>query len=175
MARVFIGVGANIDPEENVSEALRMLSREADVVAVSTFYRTKPEERPEQPDFINGVVEIRTDKSPQELKLILRNIEGQLGRVRTDDKFAPRTIDLDVIIYDQLNVNNNDLVIPDPQITRRAFLAVPLFELRPDLVLPGTNVGISEIASGFTGHDMEPLHEYTEALRKDLIDEHRKS
>jgi len=99
MARVFVGVGSNIDPAENVPAALRLLAKEVRVVATSLFYETLPLGRPEQPAFYNGVVEIATDLPPDDLRQLLRRIETQLGRRRSRDPYAARTIDLDLLLY----------------------------------------------------------------------------
>lgn len=158
MVRVLVGVGSNIEPERNVREAMRRLGDAARVTGVSTFYRTEPEGRPEQPEFYNGVVEIETDLPPDDLKQsVLRRIEAELGRVRTEDKYAPRTIDLDIEVYDRQ--------LCDPHVRDRAFLAVPLCELAPSLVLESGET-ICDIAESLPGHGMEPLPEYTRELRK---------
>lgn len=169
MARVFIAIGSNIWPEENVREAIRLLRRQVQVVAISTFYRTEAKDRPEQPPFYNGIVEIETKLPPAELKHgVLRRIEERLGRTRTEDKYDPRSIDLDVVVYGDLVVATEEVMIPDPEIANRAFLAIPLRELAPDLVLPGSGVRMAEIAAAFAGQDMEPLHAFSEGLRRDL-------
>ncbi len=169
MGRAFISVGSNIAPADNVLLALRLLARQVRIVGVSTFYRTRPLGRPEQEDFHNGVVEAETEFPPAELKhSVLRSIEEQLGRGRTEDKYAPRTIDLDVLLYDELVVETDDLVIPDPDITERPFLAIPLHELAPDLVLPGSGRPIEDIAAAFADHGMAPLPEYTRLLRESV-------
>jgi 2-amino-4-hydroxy-6-hydroxymethyldihydropteridine diphosphokinase len=168
MTRAFVGIGSNIEPERNIAKALISLAREARVVGVSTFYRTRPEGRPEQPDFYNGVAEIETDLPPVELKQTLRRIERELGRERTEDEYAPRTIDLDIALYDDLAIETDDLTIPDPRISKRAFLAIPLFELAPDLVLPGSGIALRDIAESFCEHGMQPLTAYTERLRKEV-------
>lgn len=168
MARVFIGVGSNINPEENVRQALRLLGREVPIVAISTFYRTQAEGRAGQPPFYNGVVEVVTEMPPAQLKhSVLRPIEEKLGRTRGEDKYAPRTIDLDVLLYDDLVAAEKGLRIPDPQIAQRAFLAIPLCELAPELVLPDSGLPIAEIAAAFGDHKMERLSQYTELLRKE--------
>ncbi|MDO8684967.1 MAG: 2-amino-4-hydroxy-6-hydroxymethyldihydropteridine diphosphokinase [Armatimonadota bacterium] len=169
MARVFIGIGSNIDPDRNIRAALRLLSHVTRVTAISTFYVTDPEGRPEQPRYYNGVAEIETDLPPAQLKHdALRHIESELGRNRSDDKHAPRTIDLDILIYDDLIISSDDLVIPDPEIANRPYLAIPLAELIPEFTPPGTNQRLAESAAEFTFGDMEPLSEYTKLLREDL-------
>ena len=103
MARAFVAIGSNIDAAANVRAAVRALALRMPVVAISTVYRTEPEERPEQPPFYNCVVEINAEIAPLELKFqVLRPIEEALERRRTSDKYAPRTIDLDLILYDDL-------------------------------------------------------------------------
>ncbi len=171
MARVFIGLGSNINPEQNVRQALRLLGREVRMVALSTFYRTQAEGPPGQPPFYNGVAQVETDIPPGRLKhSVLRRIEEELGRQRTEDKYAPRTIDLDVLLYDDLVVAEEGLRIPHPQIAQRAFLAIPLQELAPELTLPNSGRPIAEIAAALAHHKMEPLGDYTEVLRKEMED-----
>lgn len=162
MHHAFIAIGSNIDPAANVREALRQLSRMTRLVGISTVYLSEPFGRPEQSKFYNAVAEIETELSPPELKDdVLRTIESELGRVRTEDKYAPRTIDLDTIVYD------GELV--DPEVADREFLAVPLYELAPNLD------GIDEIAKHHNAHNMTPLVGYTAGIRKELEDELRKS
>jgi dihydroneopterin aldolase/2-amino-4-hydroxy-6-hydroxymethyldihydropteridine diphosphokinase len=169
MARVFIGIGSNLNPEENVRRALMLLGEGVCIVGISTFYLTEAEGRPEQPPFYNGIVEVETDFPPSELKhSVLRRIEEKLGRKRSEDKYAPRTIDLDVIIYDNVMINTDDFVIPDPEIGIRPFLAIPLCELAPDLTLPGSGLRIREVAAAHANHKMEPLVEFTELLRREI-------
>jgi 2-amino-4-hydroxy-6-hydroxymethyldihydropteridine diphosphokinase len=168
MARVFIGLGSNIAPEENVRAAVHALRHRVHVVSISTVYITEPIGLREQPPFYNAVVEVETDVPPLDLKYgVLRCIEDELGRRRTADRNSPRTIDLDILIYDDLTLTGDDLQIPDPQIRERAFLAVPLYELAPDLRLPGSDLSIREIAANLNDQHMEPLFAYTELLRRD--------
>lgn len=172
MPRVFIGIGSNINPEENIRKGIRMLAGRLRIVAVSTFYLNVAEDRPEQPPFYNGVVEADTDMHPAALKQgVLQPIEEKLGRVRTDDKSVPRTIDLDLLICGDLVGTVGDLELPDPQIARRAFFAVPLAELAPGMALPGSEIKMKDVAAAFAGHAMTPLHSYAEQLRRDLEDE----
>jgi 2-amino-4-hydroxy-6-hydroxymethyldihydropteridine diphosphokinase len=167
--RAFVALGSNIDPNRHIEAAVLALASQVQIVAVSTVYRTNAEERPEQPQFYNCVVEIRTEIPARNLKFqVLRPIEDALGRHRTSDKFAPRSIDLDLILYDDLVVNADGLVLPDPDIIRRPYLALPLSELAPDLTLPGTLLRIAEGASDLRAHKMQPLPDYTAQLRKGL-------
>ena len=161
--RAYVGVGANLEPVENIRRALRLLRRRAAVTGVSTFYRTAPLDGREDPPYVNGVwrlaVEDRRD-GPQRLQRTLKRIEERLGRRRTADRFASRPIDLDLLLYDGR--------VLDPQIYRRPFLSLPLEELEPGLVLPDTGRAIREVAalhreSGRAG--MEPLESFTLEMR----------
>jgi 2-amino-4-hydroxy-6-hydroxymethyldihydropteridine diphosphokinase len=172
MARAFVSIGSNIEPEANIEEALRRLARRVDVMGVSTFYRSEPVGPPGQPPFLNGVVEVRTELPPRELKFAaLRRIERELGRVRTADRYAPRPIDLDLLIYDECVTASRELTLPDPDITSRPFLAVPLGELAPDLVLPGDGRTMGEVAAQLAGHGMSQAAAYTEKLRESVAHE----
>ncbi len=169
MTRAFVSVGSNIDPATHVCAALRALASRVQVTAISTVYRTRSESRPDQPPFYNCVIEIRTGFSPQTLKFqVLRGIEAELGRRRTRDKNAPRTIDLDLILYGDLVLKTARLVLPDPDIVRRSFLALPLMELAPDLVLPGTQWRLAGLAARLPRIGLRPLLAYTRALRRDV-------
>lgn len=164
---VYISVGSNINPEENILLALEKLKRYVRVRNTSTFYRTMPIGRPEQPFFLNGIWLIETDKTAKELKFgVLRKIEEGLDRIRTHDKYAPRTIDLDIAIYGNEVINEADLVIPDPDIRKRAFIAIPLLELNPSLILPDTGEPISSLDIVREHKDIESIHIFTEKLRE---------
>ena len=166
MPRVFLGIGSNIDPERNVPAALRLLARHATIVAISMFHRTEPIGRPEQPPYYNGVVEIATELAPHELKTaVLALIEEQLGRRRSADKYTARTIDIDILIHGDAVVSDGTLRIPDPDIRTRPFVALPLAELAPGLVLPGTGDAIETIAAGMSAGSMIPLADFTTRLR----------
>ena len=167
MARSFIGVGSNIDPKSNIREALIRLAERVEIRALSTFYRSQPVGPPGQPSFVNGVVAADTDLPPLAVKRdVLRQVEAELGRVRTTDKYAPRLIDLDLLIYDDMVVAEAGLVLPDREIVSRPFLAVPLGELAPELELPGDGRTMRELAQGFAGHTMTPLADYTQGLKE---------
>ncbi len=170
MTRAFVGVGSNIEPAVNIERAISMLAREAHVKDISTVYLTEPEGRPAQPAYYNCVVEIETDLSYTDLKnRILRGIELKLGRVRTEDKYAARAIDLDLILYDEVVTESDGLTLPDPDILRRPFLAIPLHELMPGSTLPGSGLCIDDIAASFAENTMKPLAKYTKQIRKDIL------
>jgi len=124
--------------------AVAELKKVAAVVKVSNVYRNPAIGPGPQADFLNAAVLLRIDHSASELRAQLRAIEQRLGRVRTEDKYAPRTIDLDLVIMDDLVEQSPPL--PDPEIGRRAHLAVPLAELDPERRIAGGRLSLKEIA-----------------------------
>jgi 2-amino-4-hydroxy-6-hydroxymethyldihydropteridine diphosphokinase len=169
MARAFVAVGSNIDPERNVREALRRLSSIVKIVGISTVYLSEALDRPEQPPYYNCVVGIDTDTPPVELKTLFGKIEEDLGRRRGPDRYAARTIDLDLIHFDDLVMKTDRITLPDPEILHRPFLAIPLHELAPDLTLPGLGTTIAQVVFGLPTKQIRPLNEYTNLLRKLLL------
>ena len=139
--RVYVGVGANLGtPRETIAAALALLDQESDVelVAVSTLRETDPVGYEEQPRFLNGVVQLGTELSPQELLARLLAIETRLGRVRGQGpRFGPRTIDLDLLLYGEETVDEPGLTLPHPRLHERRFVLEPLAELDPALEIPG--------------------------------------
>ncbi|HSJ56525.1 MAG TPA: 2-amino-4-hydroxy-6-hydroxymethyldihydropteridine diphosphokinase [Anaerolineae bacterium] len=139
MARVLIAMGSNIDPERNLREAVRRLAERCDVLATSPVYETAPVGKTDQPNFLNAAVLIETGLDAGALKeQVLRAIEQELGRVRTEDKNAPRTIDLDIVLY------RGQVV--DPDVRRYAHVAVPLADLAPEVRDPETGQTLATIA-----------------------------
>jgi 2-amino-4-hydroxy-6-hydroxymethyldihydropteridine diphosphokinase len=168
MPIVYIGIGSNIDPEANIPAALRLLSRSVRVVAVSTFYRTEPIGA-FGPPFINGAIAIETDISPRKLNYdVLRKIESDLGRQRSEDKCSPRTIDLDIIVYGELQIHEPDMRLPDPDILTRAFVAQPLFELDPEMIVPELGIRLADVVTSLPVDAMQPLTEFTSAMREEF-------
>lgn len=169
MQRAFVAVGSNADPANNVRKAVHLLRRLTRIVGISTVYLTESEGPPGQPSFYNFVIELETDLAPLEMKFqLLRPIENALGRVRTGDKFAARTIDLDLILYDEVVLNTADLTLPDPQIFLRPFVAIPLAELAPELILPGTASTTAQVAAAMESKTMTPLPDMTALLKNQM-------
>lgn len=125
MNKVIVGVGSNIDPQENIAKARQMLADHFDVICESTFVRTRPIGYEQQADFINGAVLIQTDLGLEQLRESFKGIENMLGRERTAEKFGPRTIDLDIVVW-------NDKVI-DNDFYEREYLRNAVLELEPEL------------------------------------------
>jgi 2-amino-4-hydroxy-6-hydroxymethyldihydropteridine diphosphokinase len=165
---IFVGVGSNIEPYSNVKSALVALHGTVGVRALSTFYRTPPLDRPGDPPFVNGVVELGDVLAPLQLKQLLRRTEEGLGRQRGPDRNAPRTVDLDLLLYGDLVCNSDELRLPHPTILERPFVAVPLLELAPDLVIPGSGATLRSLVATISPYPMEPLPDLTDELRKEL-------
>ncbi|MDE2584459.1 MAG: 2-amino-4-hydroxy-6-hydroxymethyldihydropteridine diphosphokinase [Betaproteobacteria bacterium] len=139
MHRAFVALGANLeDPAAQVRAALEALAALPGVrlVRASSLYRTAPVGVTGQPDYINAVAEVSTDLPPGELLAALFRIEEQFGRER-HYRYAPRTLDLDLLLHDDLVLHTPDLTLPHPRLHLRAFVLVPLAEIAPDLRLPG--------------------------------------
>ncbi|HVP16689.1 MAG TPA: 2-amino-4-hydroxy-6-hydroxymethyldihydropteridine diphosphokinase [candidate division Zixibacteria bacterium] len=167
MTVAFLSLGSNIEPEKNMLEAVRLLSHHVKVLKASTVYLTEPLQGKSQPEYYNCVIKVETDIEPLKLKFdVLRPIEAELGRKRIKDKFASRTIDIDIILYGNLAVSTKELVLPDPDIQERAFLAIPLCEIEPDLVLPVANKPIREVADRFKKPQIKELKSFTAALQR---------
>lgn len=139
MATAFIGIGSNLgDRETHLRGALELLSAEEGIkiVAVSVLRETEPVGPVEQGPFLNGAVHVDTELRPQELLERLLDIEERLGRVRRE-RFGPRTIDLDLLVYGDEVLDEPGLTLPHPRLHERRFALEPLAELAPGLVLPG--------------------------------------
>ncbi len=137
--RAYVALGANLnDPVAQLQAAVAALGDLPDSALVrhSSFYRTAPVGVRNQPDFINGVAELTTDLDPHRLLAALLAVEARFGRVRSYPN-APRTLDLDLLLYDQTVLHTPDLILPHPRLHLRAFVLVPLGEIAPDLALPG--------------------------------------
>jgi len=132
-----LGVGANLgDPRTAVRKAIEDLAQLPGTVtvAVSSLYRSAPLDA-DGPDYVNAVVQVRTALSPDALLAALQAIEQQAGRERPY-RNAPRTLDLDILLYGEHRVDRDDLQIPHPRMWQRAFVVLPLAEIAPDLVSP---------------------------------------
>jgi 2-amino-4-hydroxy-6-hydroxymethyldihydropteridine diphosphokinase len=166
----YVAVGSNIEPRRNIAAAMALLRRRVPVTGVSTFYRTGPidadgSRREGEDDFLNGAFAVRAACGARALKFdVLRPIEERLGRVRGPDRHAARTIDLDVILYGDEVIDEPDLEIPSRDL-ERAFVAIPLLELGPDIVLPGARQPLSCLWPGGAVAGMKPDAEFTRMLK----------
>jgi 2-amino-4-hydroxy-6-hydroxymethyldihydropteridine diphosphokinase len=129
----YIGIGSNIgEREENLNHAIEMLNlaKNVEVTAVSTYINTAPVGYTQQPDFLNVAVEVNTNLSAQKLLEVCQNIEKVLKRERSI-RWGPRTIDLDILLYGDLILNEENLTIPHPRMHEREFVLKPLNEIAP--------------------------------------------
>ncbi len=134
--RAAIGLGSNLGSRERHLEAGRRgLERLGTIVAMSSWYETDPVGGPEQGPYLNAVIVIDTDLAPRELLNGLLDIERRQGRVR-DERWVPRTLDLDLLLYGDSVVNEKGLAVPHPEMTKRRFVLDPLLEAWPDAGLP---------------------------------------
>jgi len=143
----FIALGSNIEPETNLPLAVARLSELGPCIALSTVYQNPAIANKPQPDYLNAAVLIETALDPLTIRDKLREIEADLGRIRTEDKFAPRTIDLDLCLLGDRVLDHELLTLPDPDLLKRAHLAVTTAELRPDFLHPLTGDALKEIAN----------------------------
>jgi len=125
MNKAVIGLGSNIDPKENIAKARELLKNRFCVIGESAFVRTKPVGFTQQDDFINGSVCIETDQSEAKLKKLLKSMEKKLGRRASRIKFGPRTIDMDIVVFNGRVVDND--------FYEREFLKSSVLELLPEL------------------------------------------
>ena len=135
MAIVYLGVGSNLgNRQENIQKALKLLQEyRIEIVQTSTLIETEPVGGPPQGKFLNGALKAKTDLSPLELLKTLKSIEKTLGRVKTSVN-DPRPIDLDILLYDNVELNTAELVIPHPKMLTRDFVLTPLKEIEPTLI-----------------------------------------
>lgn len=136
---VYLGLGSNLgDRRDNLLSALRLLGgmEGMSILEVSSVYETKPWGVAEQPDFLNLVTLSSTTRDPRGVLAACGEVEEKLGRVRAG-RWGPRVIDVDILLYDDLELEEEDLVIPHPRMLERDFVMVPLLELKPRIPLPG--------------------------------------
>jgi 2-amino-4-hydroxy-6-hydroxymethyldihydropteridine diphosphokinase len=137
-ATAFLGLGSNLgDRLTNLQAAVDALQEEPGlrVTASSRVWETVPVGGPPQPDYLNAVIRVETDLSARDLLEVGRRVEARLGRVRKE-RWGARTIDVDVLLFDEEEIQEEDLVVPHPRLSQRAFVLLPLLELVPDPVLP---------------------------------------
>jgi 2-amino-4-hydroxy-6-hydroxymethyldihydropteridine diphosphokinase len=142
--KAVIALGANIgDPEEQMQIAIALLQGSLELIAVSSIIKTAPVGGPSQPDYLNAVCIAESELSASELLGLLQGIEKSLGRVR-EERWGPRTIDLDLIQYGTILSAADELTLPHPRAHERRFVLEPWFEIEPDAILL-THGKISEL------------------------------
>lgn len=146
---VLLSLGSNIEPDRHLFGATRLLASRVRVVAASQVFETVPVGTGDGPPFLNAAVEILCDLEPRSLKHgILRPLEQEMGRIRSNDPNAPRTIDMDISLFGDcvLQDEESGLEIPDPEILCRAHVAIPLADVAPETLHPVAGLKLREIA-----------------------------
>lgn len=139
MTRVWLAIGSNLaSPLQQVNAALDALAQIPDtrIAAVSAFYRTPPLGPQDQPDYLNAAVALETSLEPEALLDHTQRIELQQGRVRKDERWGPRTLDLDIMLFGDRVMNTPRLTVPHYDMKNRGFMLWPLFEIAPELIFP---------------------------------------
>ena len=179
MTRAAIGLGSNLgNPPANLRKAIEALSRAGTVRAISRFYASKPWGKPDQPDFCNAVAVVETALGPRQLLVLLKGLEEELGRA-AGERWGPRVIDLDILTYGDLTLNEPDLHIPHARLYERAFALVPLAEVDPRFapavaaLPPGETVALmseDEQSAGVSAGLVDRVRSLAEAfLETDLV------
>lgn len=140
MTSVYVGIGSNLQqPVLQVQQALDALTHlpETCLSARSRLYHSRPMGPQDQPDYVNAVVALETTLSATELLVQLQAIEQAQGRERSGRRWGPRTLDLDILLYGDEIINLPQLQVPHPGLHQRNFVLYPLYEIAPDLVVPG--------------------------------------
>lgn len=135
----YIGLGANLgDPVAQLKSARQALRRQPGIreLACSRLYRSAPMGPSDQPDYINAVMAVETTLAPLPLLKVLQAVEAECGRVRSGERWGPRTLDLDLLLYGQQRIRKEELRVPHPGIAEREFVLQPLFEIAPELEIP---------------------------------------
>jgi len=147
MNKVYIGIGSNLgDREKNIKEAISLINAYSsiNVVKISSIYETEPVGFKEQNWFLNLVIEVETTFLPQELLAILKQVEAKLGK-KIERKWGPRTIDLDILLFNDIILELPDLQIPHKLMHKRTFVLVPFAQIAPNVKHPVLNKTIQEL------------------------------
>ena len=146
----YLSLGSNIENRlHHLQQSVRLLaeSDKVEVKKISSVYETDPVGYLEQAAFLNMVVEVATSLTPHQLLKKCNEIEATLGRKR-DIRWGPRTVDLDILLYNEENMKTEDLIIPHPRMTERGFVLIPLVEINDQLIEPQSKQFLSHLADG---------------------------
>lgn len=161
MAIVYVGLGSNIgDRTQHLVQACATLNQQMDITlqAVSSLYKTAPVGVTEQDWFLNAVARLDTTLSPTALLNVTQSTEQRLGRVPTF-RWGPRCIDIDILLYDDVEVRTPDLTIPHALLHERAFVLIPLHELAPDLSLP-SGASVRDLLTALSTDGVQRLYPF---------------
>ena len=142
---MILALGSNLgDRFENLQQALKEISERVSIIKTSSVYETPPWGYSDQPEFYNQVLSGITSLNPVELLTFVKNIENNMGRVNNFQN-GPRLIDIDILLFGEQIIDSEKLVIPHPRMLERGFVLLPLAEIEPDLIIPGTNKKVLEL------------------------------
>ena len=159
MTEVYIGLGSNLQqPIAQVQQALQALAAlpTTQLLGHSRLYRSTPMGPAGQPDYINAVAALETSLSALDLLLALHAIERAQGRIRDGQRWGPRTLDLDILLYGDECINLAQLIVPHPGLHERNFVLYPLHEIAPGLVIPGRGA-LSDLVARCPASGLEPI------------------
>lgn len=140
MNKIYLSLGSNIgDTKSNLDRAIELLGEKINILNRSSYYETEPVGYKDQDWFLNIVLEGETGLGPEELLRFTQGIESKMKRKKTI-RFGPRIIDIDILLYGQIQLQTEDLIIPHPRMCERAFVMVPLYEIAPDLMIEGKKI-----------------------------------
>ena len=170
MNKVYLGLGSNVDDRELfINSAIEQIddNNKCDIIEVSSFYETRPYGITDQGNFVNAVCLISTSLEPIKLFRMIKLIEEQVGRIKRE-RWGPREIDIDIIFYDDLIIESEELSIPHTDLTNRAFVLLPVIELNPSIIHPKTKKLLKDYLDTSKENDILRIwkNDFVERLRK---------
>jgi len=164
-AKAYLGLGSNLgDRQRNLTKAVGLLSQWVRIEELSSLYESEPVGYREQPRFLNAVCQLITSLSPEELLALAKQIEAALGRIPSFPN-APRPIDIDILFYGDRVISSPQLTIPHPCLEERAFVLIPLAEIAPDLVHPGSGRTVREMVEKVAGLGLEGVKKWNQEAK----------
>lgn len=162
MSGIFLALGSNVgNRKKNIEEAILRIGKEVSVIKVASIYETSPVGFKDQNNFLNTVVQVKTDKDPVGLLLYIKEIEEQIGRIKRF-RNGPREIDIDLILFEDIVLNSDSLNLPHPRLHLRDFVLLPLNEISSKIVHPVLGKSIKEL--------VEEVNEGDKSVLRVLID-----